>query len=300
VFRTSDGLSGEFDDTYSFDAASGMWTWTSNLQSVPSFKESGTAGRWTTDTWTFEGTLQQSESTQPLRMVYTKLSDNAFRREFDAQVNGAWLPRSTSSCTRSSEVTVSTNVSDLQKKMAAAAKRIRSFRFQLSSPIGMTSSSTVIVKPMLMHMQMASGPVVMEVYIAHGNLYQRVGVGEWQMQPLPLTASLPTDAIKKITEGTSMTVGADVSEDGVTYGSFDVSMPTASVPGAPPATPLTMSCTYDKKTFLTHSCKNSFITETFLDYNDPNNVVTLPPELSSAIEVPTITIPAMPSPQPTK
>lgn len=96
-----------------------------------------------------------------------------------------------------------------------------------------------------------------------------------------------------------MTLGADVSDGGVTYGSYDVSVPTASVPGAPAAQPMMMSCTYDKSTFLTHECKNSFFTETFLDYNGPDNVVTLPAELSTATESPGITTPAMSSPSST-
>lgn len=299
TYRTTAGTSGEFDETFHFDAGAGTWTWSSTLRSAPDFKESGTAGRWTADTWIFEGTLQQSQSTEPVRMIYTRLGENTIRREFEAQVSGAWLTRSSSSCARSSAVATNTNTGDLQKKMAAAAKNIKSFRFQLSSPMGMTSASTVIVHPMLMHMQIAGGPIVMEMYVAEGYMYRRIGSGAWQKQAIPSMASLPTDAIKRLAEGTSMTLGADVSDGGVTYGSYDVSVPTASVPGAPAAQPMMMSCTYDKSTFLTHECKNSFFTETFLDYNGPDNVVTLPAELSTATESPGITTPAMPSPSST-
>jgi hypothetical protein len=261
VFRTTDGLSGEFDETYRFDSGSSTWKWESHLRSASNFNESGTAGPWTTDKWTFEGTQDSGQASEPIHMVYTKQSNSAFTREFETSVNGTWLPQNASSCTRGSNLAASMSIGDLKKKMAAAAKTV--------------------------HTQIASGPVVMEMYIADGYLYHRVGSSAWQKQPMPSAAALPADSIKTLVEGTRIMVGADVSEGGVTYGSYQVSIATASIPGAPAAGPRELSCTYDKSTFLTHECKNSFITETFLDYNDPNNAVTLPAELSTVTVTPT-------------
>ena len=298
-FETADGISGEFNETYRLDSATARWEWSSTLRSAPDFEESGSAGPWTADTWIFDGTQQQGQTTEPIRMVYTKLSDSSFQREIQVQVNGGWLPRSASSCTRGSGVAEAASISDLRKHMTAAALGVKSFRLQLSSPMGMTSVATVTMKPIRMHMQVASGPIVMEMYLADGYLYQRIGNGGWQKQPLPSTAALPVDSIKALTQGTSMTAGPDVTEGGVTYGSYDVSVATASIPGAPAAGPISLSCTYDKSTFLTHECKSRFVTETFLDYNDPGNVVTLPADLSTATELPKMSIPT-PSQQPTK
>jgi len=110
LFRTEDGLSGEFDDVYRLDSNSGQWEWTSLQPTRPGFRESGTAAPWTADKWIFEGqlTLVAPEDsvnffptvTRRLRMVYTTLGDLAFRREFEYRREGRWVTDSASTCKR--------------------------------------------------------------------------------------------------------------------------------------------------------------------------------------------------------
>jgi hypothetical protein len=114
VFRTATGLSGEWDDTYRYDAKTGHWTWTSSQANRPgSLQEKGIAPRWTGDKWTFEGqeTLTQpaaegSVTTQPrpfvtsIRSVYTSLGPDAFRHEIETFRNGGWVTGSASTCKR--------------------------------------------------------------------------------------------------------------------------------------------------------------------------------------------------------
>jgi hypothetical protein len=47
---------------------------------------------------------------------------------------------------------------------------------------------------------------------------------------------------------------------------------------------------------LMHVCTSPFATETFLGYNDPANVITLPPELATAVDVGPVVPVASPSP----
>lgn len=114
ALANANGARGEFDEQYRLDPATGVWTWTAEQPSMPAFHERGTAGPWTTQTWIFDGTLSIVPSSRSLdslaepapttkegvRMVYTSLGDDAFRREFERYQNGAWITRSATTCKR--------------------------------------------------------------------------------------------------------------------------------------------------------------------------------------------------------
>lgn len=73
---------GEFDESYSFDPINKVWTW-NTTDSLTGSKEEGTAGLWIGRTWTFDGTrVMRSGSRQKIQMIYTRLNDREFRREF--------------------------------------------------------------------------------------------------------------------------------------------------------------------------------------------------------------------------
>lgn len=94
-YTTSAGETGEFDETYTFDPNNKIWTW-STTDSLTGSKEEGLAGPWTGRTWTFDGTrLMQSGTRQKIQMIYTRLSNNKFRREFIVAQRD--LPTTTSS-----------------------------------------------------------------------------------------------------------------------------------------------------------------------------------------------------------
>jgi hypothetical protein len=113
-FRTDTGLSGEFAETYSFDPQSGLWNWASTQQDRPGgLQEDGKAKPWTAETWTFDGRLRITESSsgsiQPartiarnIRMVYTTLGPDAFRRDMETFSDGRWVSSSASTCKRAS------------------------------------------------------------------------------------------------------------------------------------------------------------------------------------------------------
>ena len=188
---------------------------------------------------------------------------------------------------------------DLHEKIRAATLKVKSFRMQMWSSAGMTSVSTVITHPLQMHMQMASGPVTMEMYIVDGYLYQRIANGGWKKQKLPAMHSSPVDALGAASQAANLVRGPDVQEGDKDYGSYRIEVTTAVIPGAPAAPPLALTCTYDKVTYLLHECKNPLITETFQAYNDPGNTIVIPAELSKAADAGELPIPVAPSPIPT-
>jgi hypothetical protein len=110
VYHPIGGGVGRFDETYRFDAKIGRWTWHSHDGS--SFAESGTAGRWISRTWTFEGVadaLARSRKSSalirrkiPVRMVYTDLGNDALQREFLLKQprDGSWASTSLGTCKR--------------------------------------------------------------------------------------------------------------------------------------------------------------------------------------------------------
>lgn len=100
-YTTKAGETGEFDETYMFDPNNKLWTWTTT-DSLTGSKEQGTAGPWTETKWTFDGTrVMRSGSTQKMQMIYTRLNDREFRREFRIAQREALITTSSSLCKRS-------------------------------------------------------------------------------------------------------------------------------------------------------------------------------------------------------
>jgi hypothetical protein len=102
---------GEFDETYRFDAKNGTWTWTSTQAGHPGLLETATAGPWTSQDWTFEGTefaerIRQDKVVnarriqRPLRMLFVNLNNASYERDFQAYVRGHWATFSSENCAR--------------------------------------------------------------------------------------------------------------------------------------------------------------------------------------------------------
>jgi hypothetical protein len=61
---------------------------------------------------------------------------------------------------------------------------------------------------------------------------------------------------------------ADVTIAGITYGTFDTTVALGA--------PVTLRCTYDKRSFRLARCANDDVTQTYENYDDPQNTVTAP------------------------
>jgi hypothetical protein len=198
----------------------------------------------------------------------------------------------------SAQPATSDDLAGVQNALKTATAAVHSFRIDVSVTamgMNMSTSMTIIREPVRMHM-LTKGPFLMEMFVSDGFLYMHIGTAAWTKQQLP-AASTSLDMMRAITSAVHTTVGPDVTEDGVTYGSLDVQADAGAVPGVPlPA--MTLSCRYDKQTYLMHDCKTDLFTENFSGYNDPANVVVLPADAAGAVAGPPLALPA-PSPAPT-
>jgi hypothetical protein len=189
---------------------------------------------------------------------------------------------------------LSDDLASIQSSMTAAYANVRSFRVELALiglGAGMTALMTIEREPMRMHMVM-NGPMTMENYVTDGFVYMRMGNTGWKKLTLP-PAAASLDMVREWTASAHVVAGSDVVEDGVTYGTLDFQSDRAMLPGAAASlTGLKMTCTYDKKTFLMHDCKSARFTELVVGYNDPANEIALPADLSTAVDMGVIPLPA--------
>jgi hypothetical protein len=191
------------------------------------------------------------------------------------------------------------DLASIRSAMKTASAGIHSFRIELTSSLGMNSVITIIREPIAVHMQ-TTGMLAIETYVTDGTMYMRIGTAPWRKQTMPSTAA-SLDMVRTMTNSSRMTVGPDIVEDGVGYGSLIVQTDAGAIPGLP-IPDLKLTCTYDKVKFLMHDCKaelfNTPFTETFVGYDDPANVVVLPADAANAVEGPPVVFPEA-SPAPT-
>ena len=72
------------DETYRFDRATERWT-----AATSGGAYAGSATRWLGDTWVFEGDMPLGGHRVPVQMIYSRLGDRAFRRDFVRVQDGA-------------------------------------------------------------------------------------------------------------------------------------------------------------------------------------------------------------------
>jgi len=105
------GRGREFDDAFRFDAGKNRWQWSSKQVDDPGFLENGTAGPWMSGAWEFQGDLfaivmKAGRDPKPLRfhralrMLFIRLNDTTYERDFEEYENGIWARFSSSNCAR--------------------------------------------------------------------------------------------------------------------------------------------------------------------------------------------------------
>jgi len=72
------------DELYRFDRAKEAWTTKTSGDAY-----AGVAGRWLADTWVFNGDMPVAGHRVPVQMIYSRLGDRAFRRDFVRVQDGA-------------------------------------------------------------------------------------------------------------------------------------------------------------------------------------------------------------------
>jgi len=73
------------DELYKYDPSEEQWR-----TSTQGNAYAGVAPKWVEGVWTFEGTVPRGNARTSVRMIYTSLGTNAFRREYQRSENGDW------------------------------------------------------------------------------------------------------------------------------------------------------------------------------------------------------------------
>ena len=83
------------DETYAFDPATARWT---TLTQGNAYR--GVAAAWLANTWIFDGTVPSGDRRAPVRMVYTTLGADTFRREYQRPDGDVWKAFHGETCRR--------------------------------------------------------------------------------------------------------------------------------------------------------------------------------------------------------
>ena len=172
----------------------------------------------------------------------------------------------------------------LTTKLVAAAAGVNSFVVQMkvTGATGVSGSLT-FVRPMRIKSEFTGDATSVETYFVDGTVYTHLP-GGWQKTKID-GAHAPPQSVN-IAEGltaATVTVLPDRTEDGASVGLIEVETSVAPAGGlTAQAAGSRMVCSYDKTSYLLRVCTNGIMTMTYTKYNDPTNVVELPPEARSA------------------
>ena len=188
-----------------------------------------------------------------------------------------------------------------QIRSASAALSSFVIEMSIAGTTGVSSRITY-VRPQRMKDVVTLGTMSVESYFIDGTVYIHTPMNGWQKisadsahtaaQSMNIADALKSAKVRYL---------PDRRENGVTVGVFQVDskLPsmTSTLPGihpanAPTAAPQTTTCTFDKATHLLRTCSSSLVTMTYSNFNDPANVVELPPEAKNAVPL-VISTPAM-------
>jgi len=97
IFRLKPGEAVLLDETYSFDPDPDHFHWTVTLGHGNYVVRSVS---WTDNDWIFEGVQIDHGVRVPIRMKYHMYDDVIFRRDFQIEKNGEWVPYAGETCER--------------------------------------------------------------------------------------------------------------------------------------------------------------------------------------------------------
>jgi hypothetical protein len=162
------------------------------------------------------------------------------------------------------------------QKIAAAWSKVTSFRVTLSSASGFAATITRVLAPQT-RTKMAGimGATSSEMVMAGGRMYTRTNGGAWAVADAAAGTEYGDTVLKAMADPSKIRMLPDRVEGGATIGVYEVTPPLPpGMPAGIAVPPLT--CTYDKTTYLPHTCTVQGMTQTFEGWNDPANVVDVP------------------------
>jgi len=191
---------------------------------------------------------------------------------------------------------------DFIAKMTAAMAGIKSMQVSIGGSRAQAGFSIVmtIVTPDRVKEAMTMGPLNVDVY-SPGDGFYYVHIGTtWQKAAFEKSqiASITAQATA-ISAGRELKLLPDRTEDGVVVGVYQSVVHAPAMFGAP-AHVSTSICSYDKLTYLMKKCDDGTFATTYSHYDDPANVIELPPEAKDAalITLPAFPLSASPDPNP--
>jgi hypothetical protein len=153
----------------------------------------------------------------------------------------------------------------VQSKVDAAMKSVKSFVVTTLYPAQAYSSTFVYVAPDRTRTAVAIAANTTDVVTVDGTSYSSKNGAPYEKAPLT------PEQIARVRAAGSVKVTVlhpDVVVDGVTYGTFDTTVPLGAE--------VTLTCNYDKKSFRLARCSNADVTQTYKSYDDPKNTIDAP------------------------
>lgn len=154
---------------------------------------------------------------------------------------------------------------DVQHKVSAALKASKSFVATTLIPAAGASTISVFVAPDRVKTDVAYGTNATTVIVVGSDSYTSRNGGPFEKAEVPPNVLVQ---LKSLTEVNVLGIAPDVLESGARFGAF------TTVVGGPMT--VTLTCTYDKKTYRLAKCASDQIIQTFARYDDPKNVVEPP------------------------
>jgi hypothetical protein len=181
--------------------------------------------------------------------------------------------------------------SDLWTKLSAAQASVTSMQMTVRSTVpGYTAGGPAVVitfvsPHMVSTVSNMGGSEISAYYMGDGFLYTHAAT-VWRKFPRAPEASdeLKT-RLKGILGSRQIVILPDRVEDGQTVGVYQsvTAPPDAASPPVSALASKSVTCSYDKKTYLARICTDATTVVTFSRYNDPTLAVELPPDSKAAI-----------------
>jgi len=159
---------------------------------------------------------------------------------------------------------------DLQTKIDAAMTHAKSFVVTTLYPAQAYSSTLVYVAPDRSRVAVAIAANTTDVVTVGNTSYSSKNGAPFEKADVSAEAG---QRLKSIGSTKVTALHADVALGGTRYGAFETTLPLGA--------DVTLTCTYDKKSFRLARCANDDVTETYSNYDDPKNVVEIPSNIAA-------------------
>jgi hypothetical protein len=164
----------------------------------------------------------------------------------------------------------------LATRIVGALAKMQSFRLEMTGPTGsgLAGVMTIEVPTKRLRLVMSGGTTVSESISADGNTYTRINGGPWTVHAIAADETSDPGIVQSMLDATRVHPLPDRTDDGRVVGVYEITL--APAVGAGQTSASTMTCTYDKATYLPRTCANGFVSDAFTNWNDSANAIVVP------------------------